>query len=138
MRRDSGVTLIEILTVVVALVVVIAVAIPLWRTHRLREQRQEAIDVLLAIQTAQDNHFGAHARYADAHHLEVVLEAAQYTFEVTLGDDELAYVATAITRAGITGNADGRCTKMSIDQHGRRSATDSTGEDSTADCWNRK
>jgi type IV pilus assembly protein PilE len=138
MRRDSGVTLIEILTVVVALVVVIAVAIPLWRTHQLREQRQEAIDVLLAIQAAQDNHFGAHARYADAQHLEVALEVAQYTFEVRLSDDELAYVATAITRVGITGNADARCTRMSIDQHGRRSAIDSSGEDSTADCWNRK
>jgi type IV pilus assembly protein PilE len=139
MRRDFGVTLIEILTVVVALAVVVAVAIPLWRTHQLRERRQEAIEVLLAIQTAQDRHFGAHARYADAHQLGVVLDAVQYTFEVKLSDDALGYVASAITRVEpITGGADARCARMSIDQHGRRSATDSSGEDSTADCWKRK
>ena len=46
MRRSSGLTLIEILTLVVALVVIVAVAIPLWRTHELREQRQRAIQVL--------------------------------------------------------------------------------------------
>jgi hypothetical protein len=58
---------------------------------------------------------------------------------VNLSNDQLAYVATAITRVDrITGNADARCARMSIDQHGRRSATDSSGEDSTADCWNRK
>lgn len=138
MRRDSGVTLIEILTVVVALVVVTAIAIPLWRTHQLRERRQEAIAVLLAIQTAQDRHFGAHARYADASQLEVVRETAEYTVELALSDDQLAYVAAAITRVGLTGNTDARCTRMTIDQHGRRSASDSSGEDSTADCWNRK
>jgi Tfp pilus assembly protein PilE len=139
MRRESGVTLIEILTVLVAVVVVIAVAIPLWRTHQLRERRQEAIQVLRAIQTAQDHHFGAHARYSDAAHLDVKLATAQYTFEVTPSADELAYVATAIAREEkFTGTADARCTRMSIDQHGRRSATDSSGKDSTADCWNRK
>lgn len=139
MRRGSGVTLIEMLTVVVGLVVVIAVAIPLWRTHQLREGRQEAMKVLRAIQAAEDQHFGAHARYTDVAHLEVKLEAAQYTFEVKPSDDELAYVATAIARdEKITGASDARCTRMSIDQHGRRSATDSSGEDSTADCWDRK
>ena len=139
MRRPSGVTLIEILTVLVALVVIVAVAIPLWRTHELRAQRQRAIQVLRDVQTAQDRYFGAHAQYADAAQLGVALGAPRYGFEVRLSDDRLSYVASAIASPGtIAGTADARCSRLSIDQHGRRSAADSAGKDSTADCWDRK
>jgi type IV pilus assembly protein PilE len=139
MRRSAGLTLIEILTLVVALVVIVAVTIPLWRTHELRAQRKQAIQVLQDVQSAQDRYFGAHAQYADAAHLGVALEAPHYGFEVTLSDDRLAYVASAIASKGaIGGTADARCSRLSIDQHGRRSAADSAGDDSTADCWKRK
>ena len=139
MRRDIGITLIEMLTLAVALVVIVAVAIPLWRTHELREQRQRAIQVLRDVQSAQDRYFGEHAQYAEAPHLGVTLDAPQYGFEVRLSDDRLGYVASAIASPGaIGGTADARCTRLSIDQHGRRSATDSAGEDSTSDCWDRK
>ena len=139
MRRQAGLTLIEILTLVVALVVIVAVAIPLWRTHELREQRKRAITVLRDVQSAQDRYFGEHAQYADAAHLGVALEAPRYAFEVRLSGDRLGYVAAAIASKGkIGGTADARCTRLSIDQHGRRSASDAAGEDSTSDCWNRK
>lgn len=139
MRRPSGVTLIEILTLVVALVVIVAVAVPLWRTHELRAQRGRAIQVLRDVQSAQDRYFGAHAQYADAALLGVKLAAPQYGFDVQLSDDRLSYVASAIASKGaIPGAADARCSRLSIDQHGRRSAVDSAGKDSTADCWNRK
>ena len=39
---------------------------PLWRMHLLRVRRTEAIDALIALQAAQDRHFGRHARYADS------------------------------------------------------------------------
>jgi type IV pilus assembly protein PilE len=139
MRRQAGLTLIEILTLVVALVVIVAVAIPLWRTHELREQRRQAIKVLRDVQSAQDRYFGEHAQYADAAHLGVALEAPPYGFEVRLSDDRLGYVASAVASKGtLGGTTDARCTRLSIDQHGRRSAADSAGEDSTSDCWDRK
>lgn len=135
--RSSGVTLVEMLTLVVALVVIAAVAIPLWRTHELRSQRRQAIEVLQAIQAAQDKHFGQHARYADAGSLNVEMRAPRYTFEVKRSDDALAYVATALAvRTG--DDFDARCARLGIDQHGRQSALDDTGKDSTADCWARR
>lgn len=138
MRRDRGVTILEALTVVVALVVIAAVAIPLWRTHELRAHRETAMKVLLAIQAEQDRHFGAHARYAGSSQLETRLAASGYTFEIELGADELSYVATALAVARTGEPPDARCARLSVDQHGRRFATNQSGEDSTADCWERK
>jgi type IV pilus assembly protein PilE len=135
---ESGVTFIEILTMLVAMVVVAAVAIPLWRTHELRSQRREAMDALLAIQSAQDRHFGRHARYAEAPELDLQPAPPHYTLAVERGADQLSYVARARVRRlpGIT--FDARCAELGVDQHGRRFAVNESGEDSTADCWERK
>lgn len=138
MSRGPRVTLVEVLTLLVALVVIAAVAIPLWHTHRLREQRRQAMDVLQAIQAAQDRHFGEHARYADLEQLKVAMRAPRYRLQVTRSEDSLGYVATATALAGADGQPDRRCAQMSIDQHGRRSARDDAGKDSTGDCWDRK
>ena len=137
-RPECGITLIEILTILVALVVVAAVAIPLWRTHELRSQRREAMDALLAIQSAQDRHFGRHARYAEAVPLGLKPAPALYSLEVKRSEDQLSYVATARAQRvpGLT--FDSRCAELGIDQHGRRYAVDESGEDSTGDCWERK
>lgn len=138
MRREPGVTVVEILTIIVVLVVIAAVAIPLWRTRELRAHREATMDALLAIQVAQDRHFGKHARYAELAQLEAPPAAADYLLELKRGSDELTYVATAhaIRKAGAT--FDARCQELGIDQHGRRFARDESGEDSTADCWDRK
>jgi type IV pilus assembly protein PilE len=138
MRRDRGVTVLEALTLVVALVVIAAVAIPLWRTHELRSHREAAMKVLLVIQAEQDRHFGQHARYADSNQLHTRLAARGYTFEIERGADELSYVATARAVARTGEPPDARCARLSVDQHGRRFATNEAGDDSTADCWDRK
>lgn len=145
-RRQHGLTLIESLTIVVALVVVIAVAIPLWRTHELRTQRADAIEALLAVQSAQDRHFANHARYADGSQAHLAppaglgLSAASprghYTVVIERAGDELGYVAIARTRSRGPGASDARCLELRVDQHGRRSAINADGEDSSADCWN--
>lgn len=135
---QAGVTLVEGLTLVVALVVIAAVAIPLWRTGELRSHRQIAVDALLAIQAAQDRHFGEHARYTDLTSLGVDAKAGDYTLEVERGDDQLSYVARA-RAVRVEGVAfDARCVELGLDQHGRRFARDESRADSTGDCWERK
>jgi type IV pilus assembly protein PilE len=144
---QRGLTLVEVLTAVVALVVVVSVAIPMWRTHQLKVRRGEAIDALLAVQAAQDRYFAAHARYADwsrAHAappqglgLRAASEHNAWAIRVELDRDELGYVAIARPMHVGAANGDPRCADMRLDQHGRRSATNSDGEDSSADCWTR-
>jgi type IV pilus assembly protein PilE len=142
-----GFTLVEVLTALVALVVIVAVAIPMWRTHQLKVRRGEAIDALLAVQVAQDRYFATHARYADGSRAHVAppqglgLRAASehnsYLISIERAGDELGYVAIARATDRSAASGDARCREMRLDQHGRRSAFNSNGEDSSADCWNR-
>lgn len=145
--RKSGITIIELLTAVVALVVITAVAVPLWQTHQLRQRREDAIEALVAVQAAQDRYFGAHAEYADSsklaaeppHGLGIPARSklGHYDIEVQRSVDRLGYVAVARAVNRGDGRRDARCAQMSMDQHGRRSALNDAGEDSSADCWNR-
>jgi Tfp pilus assembly protein PilE len=147
MKRQTGITVAEALTAVVALAVIVAVAVPMWHTQRLRAQRRDAIDALLAVQTAQDRHFASLARYADNASLPVAapaglgLDAASkhgyYQIEIQRAADELAYVAIARITKG-KGRNDARCAELRLDEHGRRFAASESGEDTTADCWSRK
>jgi type IV pilus assembly protein PilE len=145
-RRRAGLTLIEILTLIAALVVLAAAGIPLWRTHQLRERRSDAIDGLLAVQAAQDRHFAAHARYASGAEMHAAppeglglgsgTPRGHYTVKIERDEDGLGYVA--IARASKReSRTDARCQEFRLDQHGRRSASDAAGEDTSADCWNR-
>ena len=141
-----GFTLSEVFTGIVALIVVAAVAIPMWRTHELRTRRDDAIEALLAVQFAQDQYFGKHARYANDAQLganppagmglKAVSARGFYQIKVQNSGDDLGY--WAIARAGVLDRepADTRCVEMRIDQNGRRFAIDSEGADRSADCWN--
>jgi len=147
--RTSGFTVAEVITVLVALVVIGAVAIPMWRTHELRVRRQDAIEALLAIQAAQDQYFGEHASYADQAQLiasppeglgirsapKLNSKLGFYEISVRNSADDLSYWATARLRSLDEESLDTRCVELRIDQNGRRFATDSKGEDRSADCW---
>ena len=63
---SRGFTTVEILTALVVIAVLAAIAIPMWRTHLLRVRRAEARNALTSLQAAQDRYFGRHARYANA------------------------------------------------------------------------
>lgn len=140
-----GFTLVEVITVLVALAVLAAIAIPLWRNHLLRVRRADAMVTLNAIQAEQDRFFGRDARYADAgalarkppEGLGLGPKSAQgyYDIELSTDADGLAYraIARAVPRTGQS--EDLRCVVMSIDQSGIRRAEDAGGMDRSADCW---
>lgn len=141
-HRRAGVTVLEVLTALVVVGVIVAIAIPSWRTHQLRTRRADAVAALVDIQKAQDLHFGRQARYADAAQLTTPEPSGLgrkaesghglYRIELRVSDDGLAYTATAHTR-GVAD--DSRCVEFSIDHNGLRRALDAAGEDRTADCW---
>jgi type IV pilus assembly protein PilE len=140
-----GFTLIEVCTVLVTLVVLAAIAIPMWRNHLLRVRRADAMAALNAILVEQDRFFGREARYAEAGTLTrpppegLGLGAKSphgfYSIELHTDGDGLGYRAIARV-VPQTGQAeDTRCVLMSIDQSGIRRAEDSAGKDRSADCW---
>lgn len=146
-RAQAGLTVVEILTVIVALVVIAAVAIPMWRTHQLRERRADAMDALEAVQKAQDQYFAEHSRYADSEVMQLpfpdglgtkrVSKNGHYQIDVDRNADGLGYVATARVVDQPDVRPDARCKEMRLDHHGRRTAINDEGADSSADCWNR-
>jgi Tfp pilus assembly protein PilE len=147
-RAQGGLTVVEILTAVVALVVITAVAIPMWRTHQLRERRADAMDALEAVQKAQDQYFAEHSRYADSDAMQPpfpgglgmprVSRDGHYQIAVERSADGLGYVATARVVDQPDARPDARCQELRLDHHGRRTAVNDQGADTSADCWNRK
>ena len=138
-------TLNEVLTAIVVLVVIGAIAVPMWRTHQQRVRRQDAMDSLRAVQAAQDEYFGQHARYADEAQLraaapkalsgKAVSAGGHYQLTLRKSDDDLTYSATARVIALEGQVPDTRCVELRIDQNGRRYAADADGVDRSADCW---
>ena len=144
MPHASGFTLAEILTVVVVVAVLAAVAVPLWRVHLLRVRRADAISALIAVQNAEDRYFGRNARYASGAQLTAPdpeglgLEShsgrGYYDIEVR-SSDGLAFTAIAHASHSAGQTDDARCVEFSIDHNGMRRAVDATGQDRSADCW---
>ena len=140
----------EALTAIVVLVVIAAVALPMWHTHQLKIRREDAANALRAVQVAQDDFFALHARYANEAQLRLAApdsafgsvvsatttsKRGYYRISIKRSEDDLTY--TAVARAlPIEGQSiDTRCVEMRIDQNGRRYAVDASGADRSADCW---
>lgn len=144
-RQARGFTLLEVLTAVVVVGVLAAIAIPSWRTHLLRARRGDATAALIAVQKGQDGFFGSRARYADASQLATPppdglgLGATSargfYRIELATSPDGLGYTATATATPSEGQSDDTRCASFSIDHFGQRRAVDSDGNDRTPDCW---
>ncbi len=57
MKTQRGVTLIELVVVMIIVGILAAVAIPSYRNYVLRSQRSDAKDALLALATQQEKHY---------------------------------------------------------------------------------
>lgn len=135
----------EILTALVVVAVLAALAVPLWRNHLLRVHRTDGRLALFAAQSAQDQFFGTHARYASGAEvaapapqglgLKDVSEHGFYRIEVRTSDDGLGFSAIARANSTQGQTEDTRCVELSLDHVGRRRAVDASGEDRSADCW---
>jgi type IV pilus assembly protein PilE len=142
---NSGFTLLEVLTAIVVVGVLAAIAIPSWRTHLLRARRGDAAAALIAVQKAQDVYFGRQARYADAAgltmpapgglNLSATSARGFYRIGIATSADGLGYTATANVDPAAGQSDDARCVALSIDHFGQRRAVDSDGNDRTPDCW---
>ena len=134
---SRGVTLAEMLTALVVVAVLAAVAIPLWRVHLLRVRREDGIAALVSLQEAQDRYFGQHARYATLEQLgrKPHSDRGFYELEVRANEDGLAYLARAKATHASGQDDDARCVEFTLDQNNRRRAMDDEGNDRSADCW---
>jgi type IV pilus assembly protein PilE len=137
-RRMAGVTLLELMAVVMVIGILGIIALPSYRQYVMRAQRTEAKSALLRLQTNQERFYLANRTYGGTANLAALgfptgqTENGSYALTIA-GEDATTYTATATPVAGarIDMTLDAMCTSLSITAQGVKTAT---GTDPTT-CW---
>jgi type IV pilus assembly protein PilE len=145
MHRQHGVTLIELIVVMIIVGLLAAVAIPSYRSYVIRSQRADAKDALLALATAQEKFYLQCNTYATdiANAPDCVAGELQGTDASKNGWYDLAiivgnatsYTVSAVAAAGENQFQDEACRTFRVTDRGIRTAADSSDADNTAECW---
>lgn len=145
---ERGVTLIELMVVVVVIAILGSIAVPTYRSYVLRAQRSDATTELLRIRSAQEKFFLQNNRYAaDSDEMSVAppgglgisatSEHGHYQLSLVSPDPARAgivsFLATATATAGQID--DGPCQTFTVNDLGVRTAENGGGTDTTAQCW---
>lgn len=144
-RRQQGVTLIELVVVMIIVGILTAVAIPSYRSYVLRSQRADAKDALLALATAQEKFYLQCNTYATgidnapdcvAGELQGATASKNgwYNLAIDAGN-ATSYTVSAVAVAGGNQYQDEECRTYRVTDRGIRTADDSGGSDNTAECW---
>ena len=144
-KRQAGMTLMELLTVVVIVGILATIAVPSYRRYMLRAQRSDATTTLLRLQSAQEKHFLQYGVYvtsaasmpnaqtAGGLGLSATSERGYYT--VGLAATATGYTATATPIVGKGQSEDTQCATYTITESGTKSAKDSASVDTTVQCF---
>jgi len=138
----AGFTLIDTMIAVAIVAISATLAVSSYRRHVLRSDRVEAAQALLAAAAEQEKFHLSLGVYADR--LDVrpggeppglpiasITPRGRYRLQVDAAD-----AATFIVTAERVDNAaDPACVRLSIDESGRRRASDGTNRDTTPLCW---
>jgi type IV pilus assembly protein PilE len=137
-KPQSGVTLIELMTVVVVIAILGMIAIPSYRQYSMRAQRTEAKTALLMLATAQERFYLQNNTYSNnfaALNLTGMSENNVYTLVIPLANTQ-TYQANAVPTpgGGINGkdmNTDVECAQFGINAQGLKTAA----PDPNNVCW---
>lgn len=137
---QRGVTLMELLTVVVVLGVLASIAVPSYRSYLIRSQRSDAKTALLQLQVAQEKFYLQNNAYTNelttappgGLGMTGTSDHGYYALEVTLGPNGQSYTATATPVTGKGQDDDSKCTSLTLTEAGARGATGTGG---TEVCW---
>lgn len=146
MHSQRGVTLIELVVVMIIVGILTAIAVPSYRNYVLRSQRSDAKDAVLALATQQEKHYLQCNTYATTIAGATNCGAGQlqgtaaskngwYTFTQPMPANATTFSITITAVAGQNQFQDEACRSFTVTQAGVRSALDSGGADNTAECW---
>lgn len=133
-NRMLGITLLELMMVVVILGILAAIAYPNYRQYAAKAKRTEAMAALLQIATLQERVYLQNNSYTTdmttlgfANVADNLTASDSYLVNVTVAD---ANSFTAVATYQKDDDEAGKCATFSIDSRGVRSSTP------YADCWN--
>lgn len=147
MTRQQGMTLIELVVVMVIIGILVGIAVPSYRDYVLRANRTEGRAALLALATAQEKFYLQCNTYATAIDPAEVTDCAtgNLSFPTT---SERGYYDIAVTGADATGWTaevapaaespqlkDEKCQLFRLANTGQKYAENSGSTDNTESCW---
>lgn len=144
--KQHGITLIELVTVVVIVSILAAVAIPSYRSYLIRTQRSDAKTALLTLRAAQEKYYLQQNKYTDdidglpadgGLGLRGVSDNGLYSISVDLGtpgdpDSDQGYTATATPDPTRGQKDDTKCLTFTLTDVGRKGTG---GPGTTEYCW---
>ncbi len=135
--RMGGVTLIELMIVIVIVGILASIAVPSYRNYVMRAQRTDAMSALLRVAAAQEKFYLQNNTYAGTALLDDAPPAGLgingtdngwYTLSVSGADLTAAFTVTATAIAGGAQGVDTHCATFSLTSTGQKTATNT-------DCW---
>lgn len=133
-KGQNGMTLVELMVVVVIVSVLTLVAVPSYRDFVKRSQRTEAKEALVHIANNQERFYLHNHTYAsdlaDLGFGREYTENGLYQLRIVAADRQ-GFSATAEVASGSGMETDFDCLQFGIDQAGERSAT----PDPAGKCW---
>lgn len=127
----GGVTLVELVIVVAVMGILLATAVPSYRSYTLRVHRSEAIGMLLRASMCQER-IHASRGYYDTGQCHPGSELPHYQLVYNAPDTRSqSYIAMAVPKGAQLADP---CGKLSLDQNGTRSI--SAVNFSVMKCWN--
>jgi type IV pilus assembly protein PilE len=142
MRWNSrGVTLIELMIVILVVAVLASIAVPSYRQYVLRAHRTEAKAALLNVAAAQEKFYLQNNTYTTAltaappAGLGIAATTPDGYYTIAIGGASTTTFSVTATATG-TQTEDTACASFTIDALGVKSAKNKSGGDSTTTCWN--
>ena len=139
--RQAGVTLIELLTVVVVLGILASIAVPSYRSYLVRTNRTDAKSALMQVQAAEEKYFLQYNKYTydltsaapTGLGMSDLTANGYYTLSVKQRDkDEGGFIITATPTAQGGQSSDDKCGYFTIDDRGARGVQVAAN---AATCW---
>lgn len=139
--RQRGVTLVELLTVMVIVAILASVAIPSYRRYLVRTNRADAKTALMQLQAAEEKFYLQNNAYTDnitsgspnGLGLTTTTVNGFYTIEVKPENDNQSYIATAKPTASGGQSSDKECGSFTITDVGKRGISGGTKD--SVFCW---
>jgi type IV pilus assembly protein PilE len=134
-RRAAGVTLVELMVVLLIVAMLAAIAYPGYRSHVVKTQRAAAKGCLLQYAALMERYYTTQLTYIDADDLAVPGCASEgnmplnYTFSLA-GLSATAYTARAVPTTAFAAR-DTQCGTLTLNQAGVRGVSSGT----LTDCW---
>ena len=146
LKRQRGMTLIELMTVCIVIGILASIAVPSYRRYLQRAQRSDATTALLRLATAQEKHYLQYGTYVtvtaslpNAHAsggvgVPTTSERGFYGLSVT-DNGGLGFLATATPVAGGGQATDTACARFTVTESGTKRAYNSASVDKTTECF---